>query len=58
MRISESRQSNTSPLKYHIVLTPEEMERFKDKKKRVPIIKEMIDQASRIETQRKEKLNE
>ena len=42
MKIREYKQSATSPLKYHIELTPEEMECLNDKRLRVDILKRIL----------------
>ena len=51
MRILEYRQSNTSPLKYHIELSEEEMRLFSsdDDKEVVQILKLMFEHTKKLE---------
>ena len=52
MRLYEYKQSETSPLKYNIQLTVDEMEKLKDRTKRSEILKEIINRLNEIETRK------
>ena len=49
MRILDCKQSNTSPLRYHIELTPDEMKLLKDKYQWRIIIQQILECANHIE---------
>ena len=48
MRMLETRQANTSPLKYIIELTKDELERLFQEDAREAIVKDMIDMKEKI----------
>lgn len=52
MRLYEYKQSDTSPLKYNIQLSAEEMEKLKDREQRSEILKEILSRLSDIETRK------